>query len=171
MKSFFLAFAGLLMLTGAAVAGPQYVDKTGFALSGYDAVAYQSLKPSDKAVPGKTSITAEWNNAKWAFSTPANRDEFLTNPAKYAPQYDGHCAYGASVGNSNKGGKVPGNPHLWTITDGKLYVNITKVVNGFWQKNITGHIKRADRNWKRIGDKAASKRNVPSFNTKNAPQA
>ncbi len=176
MKPIVLAFAGSVMLAGTVMAGPQYVDKTGFAISGYDAVAYQDLKmsavgkPQLQAVPGKKSITADYNGAKWAFSTQANRDKFLANPAKYAPQYDGHCAYGASIGNSNKGGKVPGNPHLWRIVDGKLYLNITKVVVGFWEKNIPGHIKRADRNWKSIGKTAASKRSVPSFDTKGAPR-
>jgi len=175
MKRLLLAFAGSALLASSALAGPQYVDKTGFALSGYDVVAYHDLKmskvgkPQTKAVAGKKSITADYNGAKWAFSSAANRDKFVADPARYAPQYDGHCAYGASIGNSNKGGKVPGNPHLWRIVDGKLYVNITKVVSGFWEKNIPGHIKRADRNWKKIGKKAASKRSVPSFDTKSAP--
>jgi len=175
MKSFLAAFVGILTLAGTALAGPQYVDKTGFAVSGYDVVAYHDLKPSKageprpKAVPGKKTITADWNGATWAFSTAANREKFLADPAKYAPQYDGHCAYGASVGNDNKGGKVPANPHLWNIVDGKLYLNITKVVAGFWENEIPTHISRADNNWKTIGTKPASKRDIPSFKTKHAP--
>ncbi|MEO0810397.1 MAG: YHS domain-containing (seleno)protein [Pseudomonadota bacterium] len=175
MKSLFFALAGLVAYAGTALAGPQYVDQTGFAVSGYDVVAYHDLKSAavgeeqPQAVPGKASITAEWNGAKWAFSSVANRDKFLADPAKYAPQYDGHCAYGASIGNQNKGGKVPGNPHLWRILDGKLYLNITPTIVGFWEKDIPDHIKRADGNWKTIGDTAASKRNVPSFDVKNAP--
>ena len=60
-----------------------------------------------KAVPGKKSITADYNGAKSAFSKKANRDRFLADPAEYAPRYDGHCAYGASIGNNNNDGKVP----------------------------------------------------------------
>ncbi len=176
MKTLLLALSASILIAGSAMAGPQYVDKTGFAASGYDVVAYHTLsmskvgKPQPKAVPGKSSITAEYNGAKWAFSSVENRDKFLADPKKYAPQYDGHCAYGASIGNNNKGGKVPGNPHLWRIVDGKLYLNITKVVAGFWEKNIPGHIKRADQNWESIGTKAASKRDVPSFDRSAAPQ-
>lgn len=175
MKRIMLAFAGTMMFAGAALAGPQYVDKTGFAVSGYDVVAYFDLKPNPvgrtqpKAIPGQKSITAEYNGATWAFSSEANRDKFKANPAKYIPQFDGHCAYGASIGNSNNGGKVPANPHLWRIVDGKLYLNITKVVVGFWEKSIPKHISRATKNWKTIGSKAASKRKVPSFDIKHAP--
>ena len=175
MKRIALALVGAVMFAGSAMAGPQYVDKTGYAVSGYDVVSFWDKsqapvgKDQPKAVPGKASITAEYNGAKWAFSTEANRDKFKANPAKYSPQFDGHCAYGASIGNSNKGGKVPANPHLWRIVDGKLYLNITKVVVGFWEKSIPKHISRATKNWKTIGSKAASKRKVPSFDIKHAP--
>ena len=135
-------------LAGAALAGPQYVDETGFAASGYDVVAYHSLEqapvgqPQPGAVPGRAEITAEWNGATWAFATEENRDRFLADPAKYAPQYDGHCAYGVA-----KGGKVPANPNLWRIVDGKLYLNITPNVVGFWEEDIPGNIETAETNW------------------------
>ena len=175
MKRTLLSFAFAGFFATSALAGPQYVDKTGYAVSGYDVVAYFDLKqspvgtPQPKAIPGQKSITTEYNGAKWAFSSEANRDKFVANPEKYIPQYDGHCAYGASIGNSNKGGKVPANPHLWRIVDGKLYLNITKVIVGFWEKSIPKHIDRATRNWKNIGSQAASKSKVPSFSIKHAP--
>ncbi|GAG25075.1 unnamed protein product, partial [marine sediment metagenome] len=128
MKRMALALVGAVMFTSSAFAGQQYVDKTGFAVSGYDVVSFWDQKQTpvgkvqSKAVPGKASITAEYNGAKWAFASEANRDKFKASPAKYVPAYDGHCAYGVAVG-----GKVPGNPHLWRIVDNKLYLNITKV--------------------------------------------
>ncbi|MEM7778238.1 MAG: YHS domain-containing (seleno)protein [Pseudomonadota bacterium] len=178
MKRILLSLAPVAIavaFAGSALAGPQYVDKTKFAVSGYDVVAYWGLKQNavgktqPKAVAGKKSITAEHNGATWAFSSEENKQKFLADPAKYVPQYDGHCAYGASIGNDGKGGKVPGNPHLWRIVDGKLYLNITKAVVGFWEKNVPGHISKADKNWTSIGSKPASKRNVPSFSTASAP--
>ena len=63
-------------LTFGAFAGPQYVDETGYASSGYDVVAFQSLKKGEAAVPGKASITAEWNGSKWAFATEENKQAF-----------------------------------------------------------------------------------------------
>ncbi|MFT5507915.1 MAG: YHS domain-containing protein [Hyphomicrobiaceae bacterium] len=171
MKRTIFALVGAVMFAGSAMAGPQYVDKTGYAVSGYDVISYWDQKQTPvgkkqvKAVPGKASITTEYNGAKWAFASEANRDKFKANPAKYAPVFDGHCAYGVAVG-----GKVPGNPHLWRIVDNKLYLNITKVVVGFWEKDIPGFIKTGNKNWsKKLKVKPAAKRKVPSFDTAMAP--
>ena len=149
--------SAMLLGVGQAQAGTQYVDETGYAVSGYDTVAFFSLEQSPvgstqpKAVPGKASITAEWNGAKWAFASVANRDTFLANPEKYAPAYDGHCAYGLA-----QGGKVPANPNLWRIVDGKLYLNINPPVVGFWEANIPGFVVDADKNWETAEAKPAS---------------
>lgn len=169
MKRF--AFAALAAATFAlpAFAGDQYIDGTGFAVSGYDVVAYRSLtsnpvgQTQTPGVPGKASITAEYNGAKFAFATEANRDAFLANPAYYAPQYDGHCAYGVS-----KGGKVPGNPNLWRIVDDKLYLNITPNVVSFWEEDIPGNINLAEGNWPGIEGNDASGNAIPKW-TSSAP--
>ena len=165
------AAASALTFASAAFAGDQYLDNTGFAVSGYDVVAYFSLPsnalgtPQTAGVPGKASITADYNGATFAFATEENRDMFVGDPAKFAPQYDGHCAYGVS-----KGGKVPGNPNLWRIVDNKLYLNITKTVVGFWEENIPKNITLANTNWPKIIKKPASKSKVPDFNIAQAPQ-
>ena len=148
MRRLLLASALSVLTLGAAQAGEQYVDESGFALSGYDPVAYFDLKQvpvgqhQPEAVPGKAGITAEYNGAKWAFASEAHRDKFLADPQKYVPAYDGHCAYGIS-----QGGKVPGNPNLWRIVDGKLYLNITPTVVGFWESDIPGNLVKAETNW------------------------
>ncbi len=163
MKRYLLS-AAFAVLATSAFAGPQYIDETGFAVSGYDVVAYYSLPqsavgtPQTEAVAGRDDITAEFNGATFAFSTEANRDAFLADPEKYAPQFDGHCAYGVS-----RGGKVPGNPHLWRIVDGKLYLNITKNVVGFWEEDIPGNISLAGKNWPGIEPNAASGNTIPNF--------
>lgn len=148
LRNAFLLTAASVLIASAAQAGPQYVDETNFAVSGYDVVAYQSLEQvpvgqqQPEAIPGNASITAEYNGAVWAFSSEENRDKFVANPEAYAPQFDGHCAYGVA-----QGGKVPANPNLWRIVDGKLYLNITPNVVGFWEENIPGQIETADGNW------------------------
>ncbi|MCR9126599.1 MAG: YHS domain-containing protein [Rhodobacteraceae bacterium] len=164
MKRFsILAAAAMLAATGA-LAGEQFVDQTGFAVSGYDVVAYRSLaaqpigSPQPAAVPGRADITAEYNGATFAFASAANRDTFLSDPARYAPAYDGHCAYGVS-----KGGKVPGNPNLWRIVDDVLYLNITKNVVGFWEEDVPGNISLAENNWPSIDPAPASSNPIPNF--------
>ena len=159
-------FAAFLAASAAlpAFAGEQFVDQTGYAVSGYDVVAYRSLtanpvgQAQPEAVPGKASITADYNGATFAFATEENRAKFVENPAYYAPQYDGHCAFGVS-----KGGKVPGNPNLWRIVDDKLYLNITENVVGFWEEDIPGNITLAEDNWVGIEPNEASTNPIPNF--------
>ena len=164
MKRFALTLAAMIAFAVPAFAGDQYVDGTGFAVSGYDVVAYRNLDqvPVGQAQPegvrGRSDITADYNGAVWAFSTEENRDKFLDNPAYYAPQYDGHCSYGVS-----RGGKVPANPNLWRIVDDKLYLNITDVVVGIFEEDIPGNINLAEANWPGIDSEAASTRVIPKF--------
>jgi YHS domain-containing protein len=146
-------------LAGTAIAGPQYVDGTGFAVSGYDAVAYFNGGPE----AGKKQFTTTHNGAKFAFATEANLKAFQANPDKFTPAYDGHCAYGVA-----QGGKVPGNPQLWKIVDGKLYLNITKSVQGDWEADIPGNLKKSTVNWTKLEPNDASTRAIPAF-TSSAP--
>lgn len=169
MFRFALIAATAGLLSTAAYAGPQYIDETGFAVSGYDVVAYFDLEQSavgeaqPQGVKGQADITADYNDATFAFATEANRDAFLADPEKFAPQYDGHCAYGVA-----KGGKVPGNPNLWRIVDDKLYLNITKNVVGFWEEDIPGNLELSETNWVGIEDNGASGNTIPNF-TSDAP--
>ena len=168
IRKLLLASALSLVTLGAAQAGEQYVDETGFAVSGYDPVAFFELKQvpvgqkQPEAVPGKASITADYNGATWAFASEANRDKFLADPDKYAPAYDGHCAYGIA-----QGGKVPGNPNLWRIVDGKLYLNITPTVVGFWEADIDGNLTKAESNWQSKEAAPASAKSWKAINDNN----
>lgn len=158
------AATALVLSTGVALAGEQYVDPTGFAISGYDVVSYWSLEqaPVGEAQPapavGNPAYTAEFNGATWAFSSAANRDLFLEDPARYVPAYDGHCAYGVALE-----GKVPGNPLLWRIVDDTLFLNITSQVVQFWEADIPGFVDKSETNWTPLEPKPAATNPVPQF--------
>jgi len=166
MKRFALAVVAAASFASAAFAGEQYVDETGFAVSGYDVVAYRSLPMNPvgteqtAGIAGRADITTQYNGATFAFASQENLETFLANPAFYAPQYDGHCAYGVS-----RGGKVPGNPNLWRIVDDKLYLNITKNVVGFWEEDIPGNLKLSEGNWPGIEPADASGNTIPNFSS------
>ncbi len=166
LRNTFAAAAAAFTLATAAYAGEQYVDETGFAASGYDVVAYFSLPqsavgtPQTAPVAGNASITATHNGATFAFATEANRDAFLADPTRYAPQYDGHCAYGVA-----KGGKAPGNPTLWRIVNDKLYLNVTRNVVGFWEEDIPGNLNRAEGNWPSLDPQPATDRTIPQWSS------
>ncbi|MEM9223883.1 MAG: YHS domain-containing (seleno)protein [Pseudomonadota bacterium] len=171
MKRIILAALATTALATSAMAGEQYVNTTGFANSGYDVVAYFDMdqapvgEAQPAAVPGSTSFTAEHNGAKFAFANAENLARFQADPDKYAPQYDGHCAYGVA-----QGGKVPGNPDLWRILDGKLYLNITPRVVTFWEEDIDGNLAKSETNWAGIEADPASEMAIPKFES-SAPKS
>ena len=125
-------------LFGSAMAGTvNEVD--GFAIKGYDPVAYFT---DNRAVLGSDAFTAQYNGATFKFASADHRDAFVANPAKYAPQYGGFCAYGVAVDH-----KAVTDPEAFTIVDGKLYLNYSKAVQDKWRLDIPGHITKADENW------------------------
>jgi YHS domain-containing protein len=164
LKTTALTFALYAGMIGSAFAGQQYLDRTGYAVSGYDVVSYFDLTQSKigddqlAPLPGKTEFTAEYNDATFAFSSAENRARFVANPAAFAPQYDGHCAYGVAEGY-----KVPGNPTLWRIVDSKLYLNITKDVVETWDVDITRYLEASEEEWTDLEPKKASHDRIPGF--------
>ena len=59
----------------------------GVAIKGYDTVAYHT---EGRAVKGSKKFSHEWNDAKWYFSSAENRDLFVAEPERFAPQYGGY---------------------------------------------------------------------------------
>ena len=140
--------AGLLLaLASASPAAAQAVnlDRSGLALSGYDAVAYQT---DSAARTGSAEFVATYQGGTYRFASAANRDAFIAEPAKYVPVYGGYCAYGVSQGH-----KVSVDPEAFRVVDGKLYLNYSKGVQKQWLADIPGLIAKADRNWVELRDK------------------
>ena len=111
-----------------------------YALSGYDSISYFT---ENKAVKGNKKYMLNYQDAIWLFSSAENRDTFMENPQEYAPQYGGHCAWR----EAQDGVEVYGDPKIWTVRGGKLYLNYNKKVNNLWAKDIPGFIKKADVFW------------------------
>lgn len=119
------------------------VEKSGLAIEGYDPVAYFS---SHKAVEGKEDINTVYKGITYRFSTSQNRDLFLSQPAKYEPQYGGWCAY--AMGTS--GEKVEVDPETFKVVDGKLYLFYNKYFNNTlksWNKAEAQLKAKADQSW------------------------
>ena len=134
--------AAATLWVGAAVpaaAGEQFLGANGYAVSGYDPVAYFT---EGQPVAGDPAIAQEHNGAVFLFSSTANRDRFAADPDAYAPAYDGHCAFGAAQNY-----KVPGLPEHWAIVDGRLYLNVSAGVQDRFNRDRAGYIETADANW------------------------
>ncbi len=136
-----LAAVALLRITPAAEAAPPVYTGIvkGVAVGGYDPVAFFT---DGKPAKGNKDLTTNYDGATWRFASAANRDAFQADPAKYAPQYGGYCAYAVSKGSTAKG-----DPQAWTIHNGKLYLNYDKRVRATWAKDIPGNVKKGDANW------------------------
>jgi YHS domain-containing protein len=140
----YIAFVAFVVLAAGAARAekPDVFAVNGAAIGGYDPVAYFTEK---KPVKGNPQFGFEWKGAVWHFASAANRDAFKADPAKYAPQYGGYCAFGASQGYA-----VKTEPDAWSIVDGKLYLNYNTTVRTKWSENIPERIKAADKNWPAI---------------------
>lgn len=135
----FVAAAISLPLIGTNAQAEKMNLLDGVAIQGYDPVAYFT---ANAAIDGEPSISADYRGAKYYFSSAENRDAFLANPEKYAPQYGGFCAFAVS-----KGYVAPIDPAAFSIVDNKLYLNYSKRVQKTWSKDIPGHIKSGNSNW------------------------
>ena len=62
-------------------------DVFGIAIKGYDTVAYFT---EGRAVKGESKFSYEWNDAKWYFKNAEHRDQFASDPERYAPKYGGY---------------------------------------------------------------------------------
>lgn len=129
-------------LAGAALAGSPKVNLGYFnklAMNGYDVMTYWR---GGKPLEGKREIAAEFKGATWVFISEANRGEFLSNPARYAPQYGGYCAYAAS-----QNALADVDPFAWRIWKDKLYLNYSPRVRRTWASQIDENIAKADGFW------------------------
>ncbi len=112
------------------------------ALGGYDTVAYFTEK---KPVKGDDKFTTRYKNVQWHFSSAENRDKFIAEPERYAPQYGGYCAWAVSQGST-----ASADPQYWKIVNDKLYLNYDAQVQKKWEVNIPGFIQLGDKNWPNV---------------------
>lgn len=122
------------------------VDATGLGLRGYDPVAYVAAGAPQL---GEEAITASHAGVTYRFASEDNRQAFLADPDTYAPQYGGFCQFGVALGK-----KLDGDPTVWRVADGKLYVYAyPDALKGFL-KDVPGNTAKAQTNWPKIKDVA-----------------
>ncbi|MFA4919022.1 MAG: YHS domain-containing (seleno)protein [Thermodesulfovibrionales bacterium] len=129
----------LLLLTGCGEVAMGELLGSDIAIKGYDTVAYFK---TGKALKGNESFSFKWHDLTWYFSIKENRDLFTTSPEKYAPQYDGYCAWAMTEAR-----KAQTDPEVWQIVNGKLYLQCSQAAYEKWSRDIPGNIKKADMNW------------------------
>lgn len=124
-------------------------DEAGIAIGGYDTIAYFT---AGRPVIGSAEFEHRWNGATWRFSSAANRDLFAANPEAYAPRFGGYCAWAISQNYL-----APGDPQIWRIVDGRLYLNYNARAKLLWEADLFNAIARGDANWPSVLTRAGNR--------------
>ena len=140
LKTQLVTLVALFGFAGSALAA-DYTHSTP-AVQGYDVVSYQTGK---RPIRGNGHYVAVYDGTTYQFSSADNQKIFENKPEKYVPAYGGYCAFGASVGK-----KFIGDPEVWRVVDGKLYLNLDTSIQSEWLKDVPGRIKTADAQWGEI---------------------
>ncbi|MEP4037363.1 YHS domain-containing (seleno)protein [Pseudophaeobacter sp.] len=118
---------------------PIFSARNGIALDGYDVVAFFD---GEGAVTGQQEFALMWKGVVWRFVSMGNQARFEANPRAYAPVFGGYCAYAMSQGYL-----APGNPQLWRIDDGELFLLNNAAVQAIWQDEAGVLLQAARGNW------------------------
>lgn len=138
-----VADAGLIADLGGEATGPTFTKAKGetLAVSGFDVVSY--FTGDGVPVEGAEEFTVRYQGYDYRFASEDNAKTFIEDPAKYAPAYGGYCAWAIGANDA----LAPGDPKVYEIVDGKLYLNFNEDVQGRWQADIPGFIASADTNY------------------------
>ncbi len=145
-KSIMLALFVVTVSLWAANSFAGNVEYSTTGVLGYDLVSYHS---EGKPVRGDGNNLVVVDGVTYLFANEENKNAFEKNTEKYLPAYGGYCAFGVSV---NK--KFVGDPEVWKIVDGTLYLNLDRNIQKIWFEDIPGNIIKAEQNWPNIKDKA-----------------
>ena len=152
MKQIFFLVLVLLIRTGelsAQTASRQQafnLSGNAIAIQGYDPVAYFI---QGKAVEGKRTYSVLHEGITYQFSSQQNKAAFMTQPAKYEPQYGGWCAYAMGA----TGERVAVDPETFKVVNGKLFLFYNKFFNNTlksWNKDEKNLHSKADVNWSKL---------------------
>ncbi|UWQ82389.1 twin-arginine translocation pathway signal protein [Leisingera caerulea] len=137
VAAMFLSLPGSVRADGAESA--VFSSRAGVAIGGYDPVAFfeQGI-----AEPGRRGNAVMWKGVVWRFASARNQARFEANPRAYAPAFGGYCAFAMSQGRL-----LDGDPQLWAIVDGELYLLNNPQVHGAWAARRGELIAQAQLHW------------------------
>jgi YHS domain-containing protein len=134
-----IAVVGLLSTAASAADLVNVSGASKVALNGYDTVAFFT---DSKPVNGSPFITAEYQGATYFFTTEEHKKLFTANPAKYAPQFGGFCAFGVALDKL-----FPVDISTWQVRDGKLYLNLNADILTKFNADFPANAAKANTNW------------------------
>ncbi len=130
-----VALSPALALAGGGGAQKWNSGEHDVVLGGHDVVAYHT---QGKPVRGSAAFKAPYAGGTFYFSSQENLAAFEKQPARYAPEFGGFCAFGVAVNKA----RVPVDPATFKIQNGKLLLFFNDMYEGkkvntkpMWEKN------------------------------------
>jgi len=117
-------------------------DATGFAIAGFDPVAYYT---QHKPLPGESGIEHRWGGVVWRFVNTGNKEAFSKHPQVYAPLFAGYDPEALSRGLT-----VRGSPVVWSVHEGRIIFFRDATALRAWAENPQRLAGLAETNWKRL---------------------
>ena len=112
------------------------------ALQGYDTHAYWTISAARE---GTESFVVTWKGVPWHFASQADADAFAAAPESFAPQFGGFCTRAMSLKKV-----VDGDPEVWRIFEGKLYLFARPVGGRHFDKGEAEMIAKAQAFWETL---------------------
>ena len=124
-------------------------SKDNLFLEGYDPVSYLL---DNKAKKGLNKISHSYDNTTINFSSEKNKEQFIKDPSRFIPAYNGWCTYAMSA----SGELVDANPKAFKIIKGRTHL----FYKTFWantlekwnKKDESKQIESANKNWTKLGN-------------------
>ena len=112
-------------------------------IRGYDTTAYFR---SGKPAKGQAGHVVKWNSGTWHFATPQEAAQFKAAPSTFTPRFGAYCTGGLSQKHV-----VNGNPTIWRLYKGRLYMFYAHAGARRFDRNPEGVIAAARAYAKTVG--------------------
>lgn len=111
-------------------------------IAGYDTTSYFRV---GRPINGAVRHTVRWSGATWRFRTEKQAAAFRSNPKAFAPQFGAYCTGGLSQKHA-----VYGQPTIWRLYKGKVYLFATRYGSRRFDRNPEGVIRAARAYWETL---------------------
>ena len=117
----------------------------GIAVGGYDLISYRQ---PDGPVAGNEDFSAEYAGVTYLFASDSNRKQFIEDPQRYIPTYNGFCAVTLALGRVT----CPDFTNFQIEDDRLLLFEVTGFTNGrtLWNSDAPAFRQQADTNFGRL---------------------
>ncbi len=118
ISAFFMLFVWLGPASAAEPVSTGFFSST--AIGGQDTVSYfaPEVRKAHQVLSGDKRFEVQHLGASWRFASRESADKFAADPARYVPNYNGHCANALSLGE----GLIATDGKVWEFFGDQLFL-------------------------------------------------